>query len=552
MTANRIVHLVLLGDRKENIPWTLGNIFNVSKSPKAIADLVRDHAATDDSDGWLFWDGDLGVPNPATILHALSLPADVLHAGLLLGLRGHPRLLDSIQPTWLFNCDPDPNNIATSWRISLRACLVRTEVLRRMGSLLPDFQNLDAAALEMGHRYLMYGVIVRHYPALLPARYPVNSVRIPFEEECLFVFHRMGRNRSYRAILQALITGHASLKDVMNAFWSLRGRRSSLKPSAFREINPSAPVDLASRVSILIPTLDRYDYLRKLLSQLRTQTIMPLEIILVDQTAEAVRDRQLANEFKDLPLKILYLDRPGQCSARNAGLKISQGEYILFLDDDDEVPPDLIDSHLKSLSQFQCPVSCGVADEVDAGALPEDFSRIRCTDVFPTNNTMIHRSALEASGLFDVAYDRDYGDDGDLGMRMYLSGILMMLNPSVRVIHHHAGSGGLRAHGARVITHAISRRRLFRRNIPSVALIYQWKRYFTPSQVRERLRIAILGTLSLYGSTSGKIFKFLVGILFLPHSLWKIRKNTQRAEQMLQRFPQIPMLEDPQTAAETA
>jgi glycosyltransferase involved in cell wall biosynthesis len=239
---------------------------------------------------------------------------------------------------------------------------------------------------------------------------------------------------------------------------------------------------------------------------------------------------------------MLFQDQPGQCSARNVGLENATGTHILFLDDDDEIEPDLIERHLRTLQEFQADVSCGVADEDGAGPLPTHFTYLRTSDVFPTNNALLQREALCASGLFDLAYDRGRNEDGDLGMRLYLSGSHMILNPEISVIHHHAPVGGLRTHKQRTITYASSRRRLRHRTIPSVSELYQFMRYFTPEQVREMLWIEVLGTFSLRGPTWKRILKVIVALFCLPHTLWRIKNNHRQASRMMKKFPRIPSL----------
>jgi glycosyltransferase involved in cell wall biosynthesis len=220
----------------------------------------------------------------------------------------------------------------------------------------------------------------------------------------------------------------------------------------------------------------------------------------VDQTPAKDRDTDLSADFADLPLVVFHLDRAGQCSSRNAGLKEVTGDYILFIDDDDEIPPHLIEDHLRGLAQSRAQVSSGVADEEGAGPLPEDFTYTRTSNVFPTNNTLVMKEVLRQSGLFDLAFDRGQRADHDLGMRIYLSGALMILSPEISVFHHHAPAGGLRTHKARIITYAGSRHRLGVRHLPSVTEFYLALRYFTPRQVREMFWLRAFGTFSFQGS----------------------------------------------------
>jgi glycosyltransferase involved in cell wall biosynthesis len=348
---------------------------------------------------------------------------------------------------------------------------------------------------------------------------------------------RAGRKWVYWAFVRALWSGYAKAIEINQARKKIRELPDPQKDVIFSQTIPKISINKKASVSVLIPTLDRYNYIRKLLPQLENQTIPPMEIIIVDQTSPERRASNLQEEFPNLPLKVLFRDRPGQCSARNQGIQISRGDYILFLDDDDEVPADLIESHLRCLEHFHAPASCGVADEVGAGELPYPFTYIRCSDVFPTNNTLIDRSILESSGLFDVAHDGGERDDADLGTRVYLNGHLMILNPTVRILHHHASSGGLRSHRARVVTYAKSRKSLFYRHLPSVSQLYLNKKFFTHRQTREAILLSLFGTFSFHGNLFGKVIKLLLGFLLLPHSLWRISQNNRRAGQLLKQHP---------------
>ena len=128
-------------------------------------------------------------------------------------------------------------------------------------------------------------------------------------------------------------------------------------------------------------------------------------------------------------------------------------ELLLYIDDDDEIGPDLIAEHLRRLIDG-VDASSGGVDDATAGPPPPGFRHRRASDNFPTNNTMLRRAALERSGLFDPVFDRGSRADHDLGMRLHLSGAMLIYDPDVLVFHHHAPAGGLRTHGARAVTRA--------------------------------------------------------------------------------------------------
>jgi glycosyltransferase involved in cell wall biosynthesis len=293
---------------------------------------------------------------------------------------------------------------------------------------------------------------------------------------------------------------------------------------------------------VLIPTLNRYSYLQTLLEQLRRQTVPPLEIIIVDQTPAGRRPPGLYEALRDLPLNVIHQAEPGQCTSRNAGLQTSRGDFILFLDDDDEIPADLIENHLSTLAEFGAEVSCGVAEELGAGSLPPDFQFLRISDVFPANNTLVRRAILQRSGLFDLAYNRRSRADGDLGLRLYLAGATLVLNPAISVLHHHAPAGGLRTHKARTVTYARSRDRVFCRARASASEFYLARRYFKPGQVRELYWQSVLGSFSLRGSLPKRTAKLFVGALLLPATLWQLCSRMAQATNLAAQFPQIPAL----------
>ena len=522
--------------------WPLGEAVEVPASPAELSRALDRRLADAPAEGWLLWHARLGTPDAERVVRAWGRPGDLWHAGLRLGMAGQPELLDFVAPTWWLNRDADPAIESTSWRVSLDACLLRTDVVRRLGAPRGEFQTLAGASLEFGHRCVGRGVLARHVPWLVDAPGSAAPERPTLEDAIRFVLWRYGSFWARWAVLRGVATGAVPTR-ALRALAALRREPRPTTPPPYRSEPAAArtPGDAPS-VTVLIPTVDRYPYLRKLLDQLRGQTVAPLEVLVLDQTRAELRAGDLAGEFPELPLRYFALDRAGQCSSRNLGIRSARGQAILFLDDDDEVPPDLIESHLASMARFRSDVSSGVAEEVGAGPLPDSFRLLRASDVFPTNNSLARVSALAGSGLFDLAYERGARADGDLGMRLYLSGAFMVLNPEISVLHHHAPSGGLRTHGARVVTRASSRSRLTQRHLPSVTEIYLSKRYFSARQVREALWHRALGTLRGDGPPAWRMAKMAVGLALLPHTVLHIRKTVARAEAMLADFPRIETL----------
>lgn len=110
-------------------------------------------------------------------------------------------------------------------------------------------------------------------------------------------------------------------------------------------------------VSVIIPTYKRSDYLLQTIESVLNQTYSSIEIIVVDDNGfGTVFQKETYNKLKSLIVsnKIIYIPHDTNkngSAARNTGFKASKGEYINFLDDDDELMPDKIEKQVHILSQ---------------------------------------------------------------------------------------------------------------------------------------------------------------------------------------------------------
>ena len=123
-------------------------------------------------------------------------------------------------------------------------------------------------------------------------------------------------------------------------------------------------VDIISKTSIVISTYNDSKYLHRLLPSILNQTLKPLEIIVVDDGSKDDSAEEIilsyANSTK-IPIIFQKKKNGGPSSARNTGFHLAKGEFILFIDADDELLPDSIEwrqNKLQSLGVEYASVYC--------------------------------------------------------------------------------------------------------------------------------------------------------------------------------------------------
>ncbi len=120
-------------------------------------------------------------------------------------------------------------------------------------------------------------------------------------------------------------------------------------------------------ISVIVPVHNVESYLEKCIESILTQTYSNLEIILVDGASND-RSGIICDEFasRDSRVKVIHKADLGVTSNRKAGLEISAGEYIAFVDSDDWIERDMYESLLEiALKHNADIVTSGVSRDSD-------------------------------------------------------------------------------------------------------------------------------------------------------------------------------------------
>ncbi|VEP18896.1 Glycosyl transferase [Hyella patelloides LEGE 07179] len=134
-------------------------------------------------------------------------------------------------------------------------------------------------------------------------------------------------------------------------------------------------------ISIVIPTRNRPHLVKRAIESAIAQTLKEIEIIVVIDGLDVATTTELEN-INDSRLRIIQLPiSKGGAGARNAGVAEAKGEWIAFLDDDDQWLPQKLERQLAAAkrSQYNLPIiSCSLTSRTPKGEFtyPRRFPKV--------------------------------------------------------------------------------------------------------------------------------------------------------------------------------
>lgn len=111
-------------------------------------------------------------------------------------------------------------------------------------------------------------------------------------------------------------------------------------------------------ISVVVPVYNVEKYLNRCIDSILIQTYDNIEILLIDD-GSTDGSAQICDKYikKDKRVKVFHKKNGGLSDARNVGIDISNGKYIMFIDSDDSVEKDIIEYLYKLIIKFNTKMS---------------------------------------------------------------------------------------------------------------------------------------------------------------------------------------------------
>ena len=185
------------------------------------------------------------------------------------------------------------------------------------------------------------------------------------------------------------------------------------------------------QVSVVIPTFERAEWVVRAVRSVLAQTLLPLEVIVVDDGSTDGTSSRLAEEFPTVieqRLKLFRTANHGVSAARNLGISRARGDWLAFLDSDDEWRSTKLERQMAAIEHSPETQICHCDEvwirngrRVNPRRIHQKYGgRIfrhclpRCA--ISPSAVMIHRQVFERFGGFDE--DLPACEDYDLWLRL--------------------------------------------------------------------------------------------------------------------------------------
>jgi glycosyltransferase involved in cell wall biosynthesis len=206
-------------------------------------------------------------------------------------------------------------------------------------------------------------------------------------------------------------------------------------------------------VSVIIPCFNGARTIRRALDSVRHQDYPAIEIIVVDDASTDETQEVLA-QLAQPDLRVIRLPQNrGAAAARNAGIELARGDFIAFLDADDEwLPPKLsaqiaVIASRPEMSLIASQARFVTVDGVEEDSVylnsvpargPEAWRVLLAYNYIATPTVVARRATLQEIGGFNPALI--IGEDQDLWIRLSLVGEVGFIDRSLTIVHEQRNS----------------------------------------------------------------------------------------------------------------
>ena len=329
-----------------------------------------------------------------------------------------------------------------TWQMSSCVGAIYTDTLLQFDSKFFNGKNFDFSLNSIAKHYQSLGLFCYSEPQLLHSE--VNYKAVVASNYILFQFVKQHYKFVWKYLLFLdvfLFERNVLIGPLIQSFFFKNSYYHKL--IQFEDAN-AEKYDLKNEsIDVIIPTIGRKKCLYDVICDLRNQTHLPKNVIIVEQNPVegSISDLNfIITEKWPFIIKHTFTHQSGACNARNVALEQITSEWVFFADDDIRIDADFIQKAFVYINDFSAKavtLSCFQKGE------KQSLTGIFQWGTFGSGCSMVLADSVQYC-KFGMGYEFGFGEDGDFGMQLRNKGCDVLYLPEPRMLHLKAPNGGFR------------------------------------------------------------------------------------------------------------
>lgn len=329
-----------------------------------------------------------------------------------------------------------------TWQMSSYVGAIRTKTVLLTDSVIWKTNNFDYCLNSIAKSYQILGLfcysdknLVRE---LILVNLPKASTKLLFE----FVNQHYKKIWVYLLFLNFFIYEKKFPVFAFLATFFISKLNVPKKELSFED-TPKQVDYSKETIDVIIPTIGRKKYLYDVLCDLRVQTHLPKNVIIVEQNplSDSVSELDyITGKPWPFEIKHIFTHKTGACQARNKALEEVKSKWVFLNDDDNRFKSSLLENAIQYLKNLD--INCLLTAYPQTSEIITD-EIISQTTNFGSGNAIL-KSELLNHVSFNLSLEFGYGEDTEFGLQIRNIGKDIIYLPNLVITHLKAPMGGFR------------------------------------------------------------------------------------------------------------
>jgi GT2 family glycosyltransferase len=331
-----------------------------------------------------------------------------------------------------------------TWQMSSNVGAVHASVLNAISDQINFEDSFDYFLNSIAKRAMPLGIMCYSEPQLLKEK-GINISKTKSSLNQIFKFTKQHYKTRWIFLLFFNLVLNEKKVPIIPLLFSFFYKKRILNSTVLDSISVKSSKELVKEgtIDVIIPTIGRKKYLLDILIDLKNQTHLPANVIIIEQNPleSSISELDfLTNQVWPFYIKHTFIHQAGACNARNIALNQIESEWVFFADDDIRINNDFINKTLKKINVLgteAVSIHCSKEGERQV------YNTVFQWASFGSGCSFVLSKSIKSCTFFK-GYEFGFGEDSDFGMQLRNQGTDIVYLPEPKIIHLKAPIGGFR------------------------------------------------------------------------------------------------------------